>query len=123
MKTPEHIIAAFEAASERFLSLRRSQRIQGEPLQFIIEAQIRLKQAEYFLRRFRELGLPQGNGSTMASAGGGLSTQIHGEADVLRAHGEAFYYFAFRARDALTSIVGFDLSFDPIGVRPVLETR
>jgi hypothetical protein len=39
--------------------------------------------------------------------------------DVLKALGEAFYYFAFRARDALEAIPNCDLMFDPVGVRHV----
>jgi hypothetical protein len=122
MATPEDIIVAFETASERLLRFRMTRRRQhhsSEP--FIIEAQIRLKQAEYFLKRFRELDREQSSndGSVHETAGGGMSTQLHDTPDVLKAHGEAFYYFAFRARDALEAIPGIDLKFDPVGVRNV----
>jgi len=79
------------------------------------------KQAAYFLKRFRQLDLEQASddGSVHATAGGGMSTYLHGLADVLKAHGEAFYYFACRAPDALAAIPEVDLKFDPIGVRNI----
>jgi hypothetical protein len=120
--SPEEIIAALESASERLLRFRRAQRGKGEILaSFIVEAQIRLKQAEYFLKRFRQIEreLSSDDGSIRASAGGGLSTHIHDPADVLRAYGEAFYYFAWRARDALAAIPDVSLRFDPVGIRNV----
>ena len=122
MNTPEDIISAFEAASERLLQFRMARRRQHDPSEpFIVEAHIRLKQAEYFLKKFRELDLQQASDDDFvhATAGGGLGTQIHDVGDVIKAHGEAFYYFAFRARDALAAIPGVDLRFEAIGVRNV----
>jgi hypothetical protein len=122
VRAPEEIISAYESASERLLRFRMMAGRRGEARETpILEAEIRLKQAEYFLKRFRGLDLEQRSldGSVHATAGGGMSTHLHGTADVLKAHGEAFYYFSSRARDALEAIPDCDLKFDPVGVRTV----
>lgn len=121
MKTAEDIISAFEGAAAQLLRFRRAQLGKGEPLEgLIVEAQIRLQQTQYFLRRFQELESEfASDGFTHATAGGGLATQLNDVGDVLKTYGEAFYYFAFRATQALGSIQGFDLKFDPVGVRNV----
>jgi hypothetical protein len=78
----------------------------------MVEACIRLEQAEFFLRRFREAELDQTeNEWTRASA--------TVASDALRAFGEAFYYFAGRAAKALRAVPGVDLDIDPVGVRNV----
>ena len=66
-----------------------------------VEAEIRLKQAAYFLRRFRETDAQPQNSE---------------KAIVVRAYREAFYYLAWRAREALSEI-GFKVN--AVGLRDV----
>ena len=111
-ETPEEILSAFKLAKDELSRFRWIQRRAcDQHIVLITEAQIRLSQAAYFLAKFRELEPNNPDGWTRAS--GTVAS------DVLKAHGEAFYYFAFRAREALSDIQGFDFKFDPLGVRNV----
>ena len=48
-----------------------------------------------------------------------LAARVHELGAEIKLIGEAFYYFAWRARQALRAKDGLNLTFDPIGVRDV----
>ena len=95
--TPDEIIAAFERATGLIVDLMKAQR--GEPQKpLVVEAKIRLEQSTILLRDFRRAEL------NYAALKSGLSGW-HEAATRLRLYGEAFYYFAWRAREALETCV------------------
>jgi hypothetical protein len=106
--SPEEIIAAFERASGLVVDLMKAQR--GEPLKpLIVEAKVRLEQSTILLRDFRQAELRY-------SALKGNHIEFYESSTRLRLNGEAFYYFAWRARKALAKC---GVRFDPAGVRAV----
>jgi hypothetical protein len=111
--TPDETLEQFSFANNQLLRLRFVHRLKGERFASeIIEATIRLEQAEFFLRRFREAEIK-------FSDEGWTRTSASVAADPLRAFGEAFYYFAVRAVKALREVQDLDLSVDPVGIRNV----
>ena len=111
--TPDEILTLFAVANERLLELRFVQRKHGERFDDeMVEACIRLEQAEFFLRRFQEAEVQQSKDGWTKHSGPVA-------ADPLRALGEAFYYFAGRAAKALGVIQAIDLDVDAVGVRNV----
>lgn len=106
--TPDEIIADFGRATDLIVDLMKAQR--GEALKpLVIEAKIRLEQSTMLLRDFRQVELKY------AAREGGVNW-MHEGANRLRLYGEAFYYFAWRAREALAKC---EVSFTPKGVRAV----
>ena len=106
--TPDEIIAAFERATGLIVDLMKAQR--GEPQKpLVVEAKIRLEQSTILLRDFRRAEL------NYAALKSGLSGW-HEAATRLRLYGEAFYYFAWRAREALETC---GVRFNPKGVNTV----
>ncbi len=90
----------------------------------IVEALIRLEQATYLLRRFRTLELEHDEkdgqlGKTTIERRVELAKRVHELGFEIKLIGEAFYYFAFRARQALRHENGFDLGCETVGVRDV----
>jgi hypothetical protein len=112
MKTPEEILAAFAVANDKMQQLRHDRRRQDDGQ--ILEAAIRLSQAEYFLREFRNLEKRAADGDESWTR---ISASV--QSDAVKAVAEAFYYFAGRAWKALGRVTGVDLRFDPEGVRNV----
>lgn len=106
--TPDEIIVAFEKASGLIVDLMRAQRGDAhKPL--VVEAKVRLEQSTMLLKDFRQAELTF---SVLKS--GPRGWQDAGAR--VRLYGEAFYYFAWRARQALETC---GVRFDPKGVKQV----
>jgi hypothetical protein len=131
MTSPEDIIDAFERGHSLVNRFRAIQQPKGgRDADLAIDADGRLWQATYLLRRFRQLEIEHRQKrdariaadmkSTNMMINGQLDSAASTSQDVLRLHGEAFYYFAWRACAALSAIKSVaGLSFVPVGVRDV----
>lgn len=105
--TPDEIIAAFGRATDLIVELMKAQRDEPhKPL--VVEAKTRLEQSTMLLRDFR------GAEVIFTVLKGGPA--MHEAAARLRLYCEAFYYFAWRAREALATC---GVSFNPDGVKRV----
>jgi hypothetical protein len=120
--TPDEIIAAFERATRLFAVFRYERRNEPPSMESgIIEAQIRLEQSWYLLQEFRHAQLSYDDRERALKADSSdlqkYVTASQKLVDMIKLYGEAFYYFAWRAKQTCDRIDG--LAFDPIGVRNV----
>ena len=124
--TPEEIIGAFDSAQVLLHEVRcalRDSNARQENL--VVEARTRLEQSALLLRRFR--GLEQEHDEKEArlfkvrtpEERRALAPRIHEIGSEIRVIGEAFYYFAFRARQALRHKDGLNLKCETAAVRDV----
>ena len=118
-RNPKTIISAFDCATELLTRLMRTEgRKRGPGSHFknlAVETRMRLIQATTLLTRCHDAEL-----QLLKSSDEGWRSMFMSE---VRLNGEAFYYFAFRAREALEKFKHVDthvnLDFDPEGVRIV----
>ena len=126
--TPEQIIDSFGRARVLLTEFLQNEgrRLPGPPFNFVLEAGTRLEQSEYLLRSFRRTEIdhtnhfhntprPQGQGPDAEA----WFTRLNELELQIRLYGEAFYYFAWRAKQALAKVQEFDLAFNAVGVRNV----
>jgi hypothetical protein len=103
--TPDEIISAFDKASSLAVDLMKTHR--GQPMKpLVVEAKMRLEQSTMLLREFR-----RAEGDLPAAKNGRIN--LDNVATRIRLYGEAFYYFAWRAREALAKC---GVKFTPKGV-------
>jgi hypothetical protein len=114
-------------ASRLLGRFRHQQTLAHAPkLDYITEADVRLNQLRYLLRRFRAVDRraevsyralwPKGVKDRAGHAR--RATGVHELGDQVELYGEAFYFFAWRLKGALSQVPGFS-TFDPVGVRDV----
>jgi hypothetical protein len=109
--TPDEIVDRFSGLSALVQRYCTHLQRQDKDVRFQVDAERRIEQAAWLLRDFRrsELHFQEGGRVTHDWPPRGL-------AEELRLYGEAFYYFAWRGREALDAA---GIRFDPIGVRNV----
>lgn len=119
----EQFVAAGKLLEKLVIHHRR--RDTGES-DYVTEASTRTSQLIYLLGRFGELEDEHEEHERLGAETRPTSLEAHGEyakrmasfGPLLSLYCEAFYYFAWRAREMLTRISGLS-EFDPIGVRDV----
>lgn len=120
------LLPQYVDALRRFGKLRYERKKTGSATDHVTEADKRLNQVHYWLRRFSELESEHDRvDAEMAvlrgkdSAGyNDRATRLHEIGYELEAHGEAFYYFAWRLCGVLRRVNGFG-GFEAAGVREV----
>jgi len=126
--TGNQIVHEYYTAARLFSMFRYVTKRAGKPIDYVTEADLRLKQLHYLLERFvtleeeyratekaralRDVKTDDRLVDTERESAGSV------RAAALELHGEAFYYFAWRMRSVLRNIKGF-AAFEAIGVRDV----
>ena len=104
------------------LEHRIAKELQDANTDLIADAQTRLEQALYFLREFRqrEVDFHEKNRAMLATTPDSvrltLAEDVTARGALLKLHGEAFYYFAWRASQALKRLA---IRVDAAGIRKV----
>jgi hypothetical protein len=126
--TAHQIVHEYHTAARLFSMFGYVTKRAGRPIEFVSEADMRLRQLHYLLQRFVTLE-EEHRASVKAEALRDLKADDRladaerqsapsERAAALELHGEAFYYFAWRMRSVLRKIKGF-AAFEAVGVRDV----
>ena len=124
MMSPEEIIADFDRAVGLLIKHRERLRQPAENGAYLTDARIRLAQVVSLLRRFRKCECEYREKDAELSAESTpekramLAGALRDLGADIKLYGEAFYYFAWRAKRSITHLEQLK-AFNPIGVRTV----